>query len=433
MANVQVCIFNPVTTLIDQITAASTGPAAAGIPVVTNAQGVIDASLVGNAVLAVAGENITAGQLVNLYSNGGVLTAQIANAINSGTAPSGAPYPIAAQGFAGLSTTGQQSTFTGGTLSVSFFGTFTYIDGNSEFSASDIGSEVFLSDVTAGGITLTPVPALEESVGYVVGFAAPNIVSVSFASGFQDFTHISGVNPITKGGTGATTGAQALINLIGGTPISGQSLTWNGTAWVPAYDNVPFDEILTGTNTTATMTVGTGASLTFSGSGTINASQIQANPVSSASPVTGQVLTWTGSAWAPSGGTIVKSDNPGLTASFPLTTLYTPTTTGMFRASVYAECTVAGAGAGVGFGSGVFGAGIYSLSDDNVQVVIGWTDDVTARTTNPDLFTLDLANTNADSASVFIRAVAGQPITMQGYLNNSGSPTYALYARLEAV
>ncbi|MCU1270994.1 MAG: hypothetical protein JWN74_2288 [Acidobacteriaceae bacterium] len=38
---------------------------------------------------------------------------------------------------------------------------------------------------------------------------------------------------IYMGGTGASTGAQALINLIAGSPSTSQVLTWNGSAWVP--------------------------------------------------------------------------------------------------------------------------------------------------------------------------------------------------------
>src|SRR5271170_6754700 len=263
MATIQVCIFNPVTTLIDQVVAASTGPAAAGVPIVTNANGLLDTSLIGIGSSATAGQNMNAGQLVNLYNQSGTLYAQLASAQNTGTAPSGDPYPVQAQGFANV------STFTGTALTVNFFGTFKYVDGNSEFTSSNIGDEVYLSAITPGGVTLTPPAALEQAVGYVVGFTSPNIVSVSFVSGFQDFSHISGVNTIAKGGTGATTGALALINLIGGSPSTGESLVWSGTAWAPGSPTVAFSAIGTGTNTTATMTVGTGASLTFSPTGVI--------------------------------------------------------------------------------------------------------------------------------------------------------------------
>jgi hypothetical protein len=129
------------------------------------------------------------------------------------------------------------SLFTGGAGGVSFGGTFTYIDGNSEFSASDIGTIVFLSAVTPGGVTKTTpigVGQLAQSVGYVVAFTAPNLVTVSFSPAFLDFTQINGILPVSKGGLGATTYPTSLINLIGGTPTLGVVLVWNGTAWVPS-------------------------------------------------------------------------------------------------------------------------------------------------------------------------------------------------------
>jgi len=66
--------------------------------------------------------------------------------------------------------------------------------------------------------------------------------------------------------TGATTDGTtlSLVAPILGTPASG-TLT-NCT--------IPFNKLSTGTNATGTFTVGTGASLTFSGSGTVNASQV---------------------------------------------------------------------------------------------------------------------------------------------------------------
>src|SRR5271170_2620359 len=150
MATIQVCIFNPVTTLIDQVVAASTGPAAAGVPIVTNANGLLDTSLIGIGSSATAGQNMNAGQLVNLYESGGTLFAQLASAQSTGTAPSTTLYPVQAQGFANT------TVFTGTSFTVNFFGTFKYVDGNSEFSASNIGAEVFLSAITPGGVTLTP-------------------------------------------------------------------------------------------------------------------------------------------------------------------------------------------------------------------------------------------------------------------------------------
>jgi hypothetical protein len=231
MANVQICVFNPVTTLIDQVTAAVVGPGFSGQPVVLNAQGLLDPSLLGQGVTAAAGQNLSTGQLVSLYSQSGALHMQLAYAASGGTAPSGATYPVPAAGFV------SSQTFADFTGEVSFTGTFVYIDGNNEFSASDIGEIVFLSASNPGGITKTApsgVGQLSQSVGYVVGFAAPNKVTVAFSAAFLDFTQINGILPITKGGTGATTAPAALISLIGGSPSSGDVLIWNGTAWVPS-------------------------------------------------------------------------------------------------------------------------------------------------------------------------------------------------------
>jgi hypothetical protein len=289
MSNPLICVFNPVTTLIDEVQSVSLGPALPAIPVVTNLLGVIDTSLLGIGVGAIAGQTISSGVLVNLYSSGGTLHAQIASAQNGGGSPPAGPYPLAAQGFAASSASLTQP------FTVSFFGTFKYVDGNSEFSAANIGQEVFLSDRGDGSPTLTPPSGpgeLEQSVGYVVAFTSPNNVVINFASGFQDFTHISGVNPVTKGGTGATTGAQALINLIG-TASTGQALIWNGTNWVPGTDVTTFGQITTGTNVTATMTVGSGASIVASGSGVVEATQIQAVVVSATPPSAGQSLVAT--------------------------------------------------------------------------------------------------------------------------------------------
>ncbi len=77
----------------------------------------------------------------------------------------------------------------------------------------------------------------------------------------------------TGGGITNNTGLSLLTSC-----ASGEILKWNGSAWVCATDSSggssAFSGISSGTNTTATMIVGTGASLNFSGSGTINASSL---------------------------------------------------------------------------------------------------------------------------------------------------------------
>jgi hypothetical protein len=282
MAPVQICVFNPVTTFIDQVTAASVGPGIAGQPVVLNSLGFLDSSLFGQGVIATAGQNLSPGNLVNLYSQSGTLHAQLAYAADAGTAPSGAAYPRPASGFV------SSQIFTGGTGAVSFIGTFVYIDGNAEFGVNDIGTIVFLSPVTPGGVTKTaptvgspPPGQLDQSVGYVVGFAAPNKVTVAFSAAFLDFTQINGILPISKGGTNAVTAPAALINLIGGSPASGDALVWNGTAWVP--DVLPV--------------IGGGTGATTGAAALIN--------LIGGSPASGDALVWSGTAWVPSASSAI--------------------------------------------------------------------------------------------------------------------------------
>jgi hypothetical protein len=77
---------------------------------------------------------------------------------------------------------------------------------------------------------------------------------------------------------------------------SGYILSSTGTSvmWIPnSSGSTAFSSITSGVNTTATMTVGSGATLTFSGSGIVNANEIYGVAVSSTPPLAGQVLTAT--------------------------------------------------------------------------------------------------------------------------------------------
>lgn len=71
-----------------------------------------------------------------------------------------------------------------------------------------------------------------------------------------------------------------------GGATTGQCLAWSGSAWAPSSScgggggSSAFSALTTSTNSTATMTVGTGASLTFSGSGVINANQVFGTAIS---------------------------------------------------------------------------------------------------------------------------------------------------------
>lgn len=330
MANPLICVFNPITTLIDQIASVSSGPGVAGTPVVLNANGLLDPTLIGTGITAIAGESVSGGRLVNLYSLGGVLHMQNAYAASGGTAPSGATYPVSAIGFV------TSGALINNTSLVQFSGVFTYADPNAEFSSADVSAEVYLSasspqSANAGGITKTRPSGggqLQQTVGTVVGFTAPNFVQVAFTSvpnpPLLNFSNIAtGVNTAATMtlGTGATMtfSGSGIINAneLTGDPVNtsgrttGQALVWNGTAWAPSGSaSVAFSGITSGTNTTAAMVVGSGASITVSGSGSITATQLAttgaAVVVSSAAPPTvGQTLTATSAttaAWMSGGG-----------------------------------------------------------------------------------------------------------------------------------
>ena len=192
-----------IVTGCDGATVPSLGAASYGVPVVLNPNGVIDPSLLNTGVTAVAGVNLALGApLIHLYSVGGVLTAEYANAVGSLSAQGFLTSPIDA---------GQPGT-------IAFSGLFTYIDPNSEFSLGSVGAEVYLSSVTPGGITLArpSSPNLDQAVGYVVAFAAPNVVTAIFLAGYNDFTRISGC--LATAQLCSVQGTGAFVQLTGGAP-----------------------------------------------------------------------------------------------------------------------------------------------------------------------------------------------------------------------
>ena len=352
MANPLIAVFNPITTLIDPTPSASSSSTPTSLqafaPVVLNSNGIIDPSLVPNQGTVnniEAGQPISSGQLVSLYYVSTQLTAELAWAGATGTAPSGGSYPIAAVGFA--VTSANPPSFT--TVQVS--GLFTYFDNNAEFSASNIGDEVFLRWQTSGygGITLTrPAPPnLQQTVGTVVGFTAPNVVQVAFVPTPNppelNFSNISsGTNTsatmtlgsgasLTFSGSGVVNANELTGNPVSATtPTTGQALIWSGSAWAPSSTfSTSFTNLTTGTNTTAGMTVGSGSSLTFSGSGVINVNTLYGVTISATPPTTGQVLTATSASTAdwetPSGGggtpggspTQIQFNNTGVFGGIP--------------------------------------------------------------------------------------------------------------------
>jgi hypothetical protein len=207
----QITILNRSSKLMDILVgvSASSGPNDAFMPVVLNSAGVLDQTITGTGVAAVAQGALPAGSLIHLFDNAGTLTARLASAAAN-------PNQFLATGFVVASYNDAEA------ITAVLSGRYVYNDGIAEFSAGDIGVEVFLSATTPGHITKTAPSGggqADQVVGYVVGFTAgtPNLVAVSFGTGVRDFSQLDGVCQINQGGTGATTAAAALTNLLTGT------------------------------------------------------------------------------------------------------------------------------------------------------------------------------------------------------------------------
>lgn len=84
----------------------------------------------------------------------------------------------------------------------------------------------------------------------------PLIANTSADPTFQQLNLTVGVTnvlPLANGGTGEADAADAITNLIGGSPSSGQALEWNGSNWVPAT--------VSGTGTVTTFSSGNASPL----------------------------------------------------------------------------------------------------------------------------------------------------------------------------
>lgn len=98
----------------------------------------------------------------------------------------------------------------------------------------------------------------------------------------------------------------------------------NGEISASARAGIPlsFSAVTTGTNTSATMTVGSGATLTFSGPGVLNANKLYGVAISNTAPTTGQILTATSATTATwstggsSGGGIYPTLTPPVSTNF---------------------------------------------------------------------------------------------------------------------
>jgi hypothetical protein len=150
-------------------------------------------------------------------------------------------------------------------------------------SASDTGTGVMLRVTTAAGSTEIPIQFDANGAG----------------------VELTAAGQLTVVGGGQINGTELQgVSVSATAPASGQVLTYNGSAWAPAAasgggGSSAFSAITGGTNTSAAMVVGTGASITPTGTGVVSASQLQGTAVSAAAPGSGQVLTFSGGQWTP--------------------------------------------------------------------------------------------------------------------------------------
>lgn len=174
--------------------------------------------------------------------------------------------------------------------------------GASGSGSGDIEGVTAGSGLTGGGITGTVNLDIGAGDGIVIN---PDDIAI---------------NLTTSGTTGSTSSNSGLeVSITGLTLLKGcadnEIMKWtDGGGWACSADSTggspTFDSIASGTNTAAAMVVGTGASLNFSGSGTINASTINGATLGLTTATAGNLLIADGSNWvtkALSGGATLSS------------------------------------------------------------------------------------------------------------------------------
>jgi hypothetical protein len=218
------------------------------------------------------------------------------------------------------------------------------------------GTDITVSNPSAGNVQFAFNGTLPQNTPAVLHefVTAYNSATGVFTQAQPAYGDISGtpnlsVYALLSGATfTGTVSAPTLVSTtnlhVGGTLEDGSSSvgtigqvltsTVTGVQWATFSSTPSFSAITTGTNITATMTVGSGASLAFSGTGVVNANELYGVTINSTAPGTGQVLTATSSsaaAWQTPAGSLFAFQ-PAIVPPAPVTswTKYDVGSTGTF-------------------------------------------------------------------------------------------------------
>jgi hypothetical protein len=169
---------------------------------------------------------------------------------------------------------------------------------NGTYGGGEVVSATFLA-YNAGGAGNIAIGAGDSTHSGYVTWQNPSNAQFAYMGFDTDYPNLT--LHMTGGGTFIVPNVHITGTLADGANSVGTSgyvlsSTGTGTAWVPQTGgSSAFSSITTGTNVSATMTVGSGASIVVSGTGIVEATQVQAVVVSATPPTAGQVLTATSS------------------------------------------------------------------------------------------------------------------------------------------
>ena len=252
---------------------------------------------VGQTIAAFTPVSLLAGTSTVGTQTGGLMVVGIAAA--GGTA--GNPIDVYAYGiapcqFASAPTIGNTATVVGG-ICVDSGSSGLSLIGNT----TPVVGKIIQQDTVACATCADVLLAAPETRGaQPTTLGTPTSGTLTNMTGLPLTSGVLGILPVLNGGTGTATPA-----LVAGTGI-GIVGTWPNQTISSTASAPTFTSITSGTNVLAAMIVGTGASLTFSGTGTINASSL--GGVSTITPSTTNLLVGTATANVAAASSIVAAN-----------------------------------------------------------------------------------------------------------------------------